>query len=96
MDSKKLKKFKDYLNASEAEISALRKELNSYKKANYGSPIISTRFMMANKHLHDAEMQLEQGWQAYEIFKKGQTNPEDSDYEELLKIWENILKLDFP
>ena len=92
MDSKKLKKFRDYLEASEAEIIELRKELDSYKKASYGSPIINSRFMMANKSLHEAEIQLEQGWRAYEIFRKGQTNPEDKDFDELLKIWEDILK----
>ena len=45
MDSKKLKKLRDYLEASEAEIIELRKELDSYKKASYGSPIINSRFM---------------------------------------------------
>ena len=77
---------------SEAEIKALRKELDSYKKANYGSPMINSRFMLANKSLHDAEIQLEQGWRAYEVFRKGQTNPEDKDFDKLLKIWEDILK----
>ena len=48
--------------------------------------------MMANKSLHEAEIQLEQGWRAYEIFRRGQTNPEDKDFDELLKIWEDILK----
>ena len=44
--------------------------------------------MKGNKLLHDAEKQLELGWQAYELFKKGQINPEDKDIDDMLRIWE--------
>ena len=92
MDERKLARFKKYLETSEKEITQLRKELDVFKKANYGSPVISTKYMQANRSLTQAEVQLEQGWQAYELFKKGQIDPEDKDMNELLIFWEDIIK----
>ena len=57
-------------------------------QALHGSPAFNAQFMKGIKLLHDAEKQLALGWQAYELFKKGQINPEDKDIDDMLRIWE--------
>ena len=47
--------------------------------------------MQANKQLHEAESQLELGWQAYELFKKGHVNPEGKDIDDMLRILEEAV-----
>jgi len=44
-------------------------------QALHGSPAFNAQFMKGIKLLHDAEKQLELGWQAYELFKKEKALP---------------------
>ena len=64
MDKKKMAKFKKYLEDPEKQVNDLRARLDVIKKALHGSPAFNAQFMQANKQLHDAESQLELGWQA--------------------------------
>ena len=91
MDKKKLANFKLYLEDSEKQINDLRTQLDVIKKVLHGSPAFNAQFMQANKQLHEADSQLELGWQAYELFKKGHVNPEDKDIDDMLRILEETV-----
>ena len=60
-------------------------------QALHVSPAFNAQFMQANKQLHEADSQLELGWQAYELFKKGHVNPEDKDIDDMLRILEEAV-----